>query len=246
MRFSVSLVSTALVFSVSVPVPTSALEISLVDTFEDGTTQGWAANLLGMGTHPAPPENVPSGGPAGADDAFLLITALGGSGNGSRLTALNPAQWAGDYLDLGIEAIGMDVRNFGTSDLYLRLEFEDPTAGPPTNIAFSTSPIFLAAGTDWTRVIFPIAPPFLTAGLGSVTEALSNTTILRLYHSSTASFPNPGPFGIPTVVGQLGVDNIQPVPEPTTSILILSGLIAGAFRRRQLARRGGPEQQTRI
>ena len=70
---------------------TPALAIPITpDTFEDGSTQGWVANLLGMGSHPAPPANVADGGPLGAGDNYLQITALGGGGAGSRLSAINP------------------------------------------------------------------------------------------------------------------------------------------------------------
>jgi hypothetical protein len=227
----------AIVCSLAVARPASALSITLIDTFEDGTTQGWKANLLGQGVHPAPPANIPTGGPAGSGDNFLLITALGGGGNGSRLTALNDEQWAGNYLALGIAMIAMDVQNFSSNDLYLRLEFEDPAGGPPNNIAYSDDAILLPAGSDWTRIVFPIAPAFLKAGLGSVTAALSNTTILRLYHSQADNFPNPV-FPIDPIVARLGVDNIQVVPEPATMMLLGGGIAALAVRRRFGPKRG--------
>ena len=42
----------------------SAITLDQVDNFEDGTTQGWLVGLLGA-PHPAPPANIPDGGPLG-------------------------------------------------------------------------------------------------------------------------------------------------------------------------------------
>jgi hypothetical protein len=217
--------------------------VGQVSTFGDGTTQGWAINLLGIGAPPAAvlPKNVPNGGPTGAGDPFLLLNSLGGAGGGSRLAALNTApEWTGNYMSAGVNAITMDLFNVGQTDLFLRLAFEDPTIGPPTNIAFSTDAVLLPSGGAWTAVTFPIAPDDLTAALGTVEDALSSTTVLRLYHSPAPNVPNPiAP--IPAIVASLGVDNIRAlgiaaVPEPTTLILLAAGLLVWRASR---ARPGG-------
>jgi hypothetical protein len=178
--------------------------------------------------------NVPTGGPAGAGDAFLQQTSLGGVGPGSRLAVFNGSQWAGNYLVAGIGAIAMDAKNFGATSLFLRLAFEDPFGGPPADVAFSSA-VVVPAGSGWVHIVFPIEPGDLTAGLGSVNTALANTTLLRLYHSDVPNFPNPI-FPIPAIVAQLGVDNIEalaaPVPEPAACLLLLGG-VAAAMRRRR-------------
>jgi hypothetical protein len=205
--------------------PRLAFPVTLgqMDTFEDGTTQNWLVGLLGA-SHPAPPTNVPTGGPAGVDDNYLLLTALGGQGPGNRLTAVNVGgQWGGDYISAGVNAIAMDLRNFGSSDLSMRLSLADPITGPPTNLAFSTVPIFLPAGGGWTPFVFPINPSDLTAEIGNANAALTNATEIRIFHSELAQFPGPA------ITAQLGVDNIEattttPVPEPCTLLLVGSGL----------------------
>jgi hypothetical protein len=79
--------------------PAAAAVIGQVDTFETGTTESWVAGGGPMGTSPPiPPFNDPTGGPAGAGDAFLHITSQGGMGPGSRLTAFSIfSQWADNY-----------------------------------------------------------------------------------------------------------------------------------------------------
>src|SRR5690606_19044738 len=141
--------STALVLLLGIPAAASAAPITIgqIDTFEDGTTQGWQINLLGMGTPLLPvPANIPTGGPAGSGDNFLEMVSTGiPMTAGNRMTVLNAAQWAGDYLAGGVTAISMDVANFGPTDVNLRLLFEDAMGGPPSNVAVSTNSILLPA-----------------------------------------------------------------------------------------------------
>lgn len=210
----------------------AAITIDQIDTFEDGTTQGWFAGggPLG-GSPPVPPVNVSTGGPTGVGDNFLAVTATGGSGPGSRLVTMNASQWSGDFIAAGIGSISMNVINLGNSDLALRLLFEDPTGGPPTNSAVSHAAVSLAAGSGWQSVVFSILDADLDALTGSVEGALRATTLMRLFHGPDAAFP-------PTsVTGVLGIDNIRahggrppttpttPVPEPSTWALGLVGLL---------------------
>ncbi|HET8548321.1 MAG TPA: hypothetical protein VFL57_09970 [Bryobacteraceae bacterium] len=209
-----------------------AVTIGQIDTFEDGTTQNWVVNLLGMGTHPAPPVNQPNGGPGGAGDNFLLLTSFGGTGAGSRMSAINVAQWSGNYLAAGIGAISMDLRNLGNTDLTLRLLIADPMGGPPQNEAISQG-VFLPVASGWMSVTIPISAGTMTAQSGNVVTALTNATELRIFHSPTAAFPGP------PIAASLGVDNIQAIPgpaipEPATGIMASAGLIALCITARRL------------
>jgi hypothetical protein len=236
-RFSRSTIPVILALTALCVSPLRAVTFGQVDTFEDGTTQDWR---VGVGpfapTHPAPPANV-LGGPAGADDNFLQINSVGGAGPGSRLAVINfNSQWAGDYIAAGIASIGMYVFNYGNVDLYLRLMFEDPLAGPPQNIAYSADPILVAAGSGWTWIEFPIEIPNLDAALGDVTTALTNTTALRIFHSENGGLAEP-------VVAQLGIDNIQTlgtaVPEGSTTVILLASALTALAAARVRLRPSG-------
>ena len=144
------------------------------------------------------------------------------------MAAINLGQWAGNYITAGIGALSMDVRNFGTTDLVLRLLLSDPMGGPPQNAAVSTG-VLLPAGIGWTNITIPVTLGSLTALTGTSSAALTNVTEVRIFHNPAVNFPGP------TIAATLGIDNItaQAVPEPSTGLLIGAGLLVLATVVRQ-------------
>ena len=213
--------------------PAHAVTSTEIDTFSGGI-EGWFAGGGPQGqVPPVAPTVIATGGPAGAGDSFLQIVANGSGGAGGRLVAMNAAQWAGSYLAAGITGIAMDLRNLGTTDLTVRLYFEDPIPGPPLNEAVTTLGVLLPAGGGWTHALFPIAPSSLTVLQGNATTLLSNTTVPRIFAGAAADFPPA------QIAGVLGVDNIQAVPEPETLALLVVGLGAlAAWTKRRTTRHG--------
>ncbi|HEU4428837.1 MAG TPA: hypothetical protein VFT98_08785 [Myxococcota bacterium] len=210
----------------------SAVTVGQTDDFEDGTTQGWLVSLLGMGVHPAPPMNVPGGGPAGALDSYLALTAVGGASAGSRLTAINVTQWTGDYASAGVTFIEIDLLNLGPTDLSIRLFLENPMGGPPVDTAV-TDAVLLPVGQGWVHVSFAVSASDLTVLTGDVDTLLANVTALRIFHSPNAEFPGPA------IVTQLGIDDVTALPEPSGALLIIAALAALAAQpraRRRLRR----------
>lgn len=216
----------------------SAISAGQVDDFESGTTENWSAGGGPVGqTPPTPPANVATGGPNGIDDNYLLVTSSGNFGPGGKPTTSNfLGNWSGDYLAAGVGTIVMDVNNLGATDLDLRLGFGSGVVdfGPPftftqTDLAITSNAVSVAAGSGWQTISFDVSLGALTAALGSVNNALSNTVFLRIFHNETANFPGPA------VPASLGIDNISAVPVPPAIVFLLSGF-AGLIARSRVKR----------
>lgn len=206
--------------------PAQAISVGAVQTFEDGSTGGWftgAASSL-------PVKNVDSGGPQGAGDAYLLAQSAGGSGAGSRLVVMNDGDWTGDLAGAGVTGLRLDVRNFGDSDIVLRVRLEGATGA-----ALSSAGVTLPSASGWTTVELSLEAADLVASGGDVGSILSDVALVRLFHGPTASFPGPAS------VASLGIDNVTAVPEPDGRWLSAAGLcvLAGFLgtRRRTAATR---------
>lgn len=216
----------------------AAISIGQIDTFSDGTLQGWAMGRDAITlSHMF---NVGSGGPAGAGDGYLEVIADNTAVAGGRLTFFNKAQWSGDYLGTGVSAIAMDLYNFSSSEaLNLRLAlnggFLDAGFNLIGGLFASTASVSLDSGSGWTHVVFSLDPADLVSISGrsgttgnDVLATLGNVLELRLLNSAVPDWE-----GLP-VSATLGIDNIQVVPLPPASWLFGSGLLGlGLLRRRR-------------
>jgi len=205
------------------------------DDFSDPTLplQGWDMGRADItATHMS---NVSDGGPAGLGDNFLQVIADGGNVAGGRVTVINQVQWTGDYLGAGITAIAMDLKNSSSTEtLNLRLAIEGGTTVDIGGLFATAASISLASGSDWTHVVFSLAPGDLVpvSGRSGVTgndvmAALGNVVELRLLNSATPDWA-----GTP-VGATLGIDNIHVVPLPPALGLFASGLVVFLTRRRR-------------
>jgi len=192
-----------------------AVTSGVIDTFQDGTVQGWA----GAGV-----SNVPNAGPLGAGDNALEVP------NGGRgIVAYNEAQWSGNYLVTGINKISLDVQNPNDFDLQLRLGISKgfrpgPTGSGATYV--TSSSVAVPSDGLWHRIMLSLNAADLspavtnTEGAPNAAAAMSDVAHLRILHN-----PTPNEFTA-AGVGSFRLDNITAVPEPTA---LTSMSVVGAW-----------------
>ena len=200
----------------------SAVVNGQIDTFQDGTKMNWANGV------PENLINVDTGGPAGAGDRYLQLSANGTNSFGGRLTMFNLNQWLGNYIGAGVNAIEIDLRNQGKTTLSIRLAFKAQNVMNSPGYLTATA-ITLAPDSGWQHFTISIAQPnmipvgspspyntFFTSGVGDA----------RLINEVGTTTLNGDP-----IVGQVGIDNIHAVPEPGSLALVTTALIfVGAKR----------------
>ncbi len=207
----------------------SAISLGQVDDFQGGSLQNWANGVPGYLT------NMSTGGPAGAGDRYLQLTA-DGSGQGGRLTMFNLNQWLGNYVAQGITTLEVDLINQGSVSLSIRFAFK--SANLSTAPGYLSQAMILAPGSGWQHFSIAITQPSLIAVGGPAAYNTFFSTGLgdfRIINEVGTANLN-GDF----VIGQLGIDNIRAVPEPAvTGLLAGGGLLLLGWRGRSKGKRGG-------
>ena len=190
-----------------------AIVFGQVDDFQSGTTMNWTNGAGAVGL-------INSGGPAGINDAYIQVTANGG-GMGGRLVAQNFNQWTGDYIATGVNAIEFDLINQSSVTLSIRIAFK--TDSTQSSSGYLSLPAILAVGSGWQHFSISLTAANLTAIGG---PAAYNTFFqngfgeMRIINEAGSTNLNGDP-----VVGQLGIDNIRAVPEPTVTAFAAGGLL---------------------
>ncbi len=199
-----------------------------IDTFQDGTLASWA------NANAPDPVNVTTGGPTGSGDRYLQVSS-GTFGGGSRLISFNANQWDGNFISAGVSAIAMDLENFGTQALSMRIALRQSGGNSATPSYASTTAFVLPADGAWHHAVFAINAANLTA--------LNSATALATFLTSVGDFrvlssASPAEVG-DKLNGRFGMDNLTAAPEPATLALLVSGfglvLLSGGIRRRQAA-----------
>jgi hypothetical protein len=201
------------------PAVTLGTTLGQVDTFEDGTAQGWvsaAQNLLG--------------GPSGSNDRFLQFSA-GISGLPTNLELFNRLQWSGNYLAAGVTGIEMDLKLISSfvAPVPMRIAIREGTAPAIMTGYASTTPFMLPRDDQWHHVVFSLQDMTGINAAQSLASDLANVVEFRLL-GSTAPSTIGGSF---PPLAQIGVDNIRAVPEPSTICLAASAAIALIWIRRR-------------
>jgi hypothetical protein len=193
-----------------------------IDTFTSGTSAFWTGG--------AGPTVIDNGGPLGTGDRYLEQSA-DGVGSGGKLSMYNREQWLGDYLSQGVTAIAMDLKNFTTGPLSMRIAFK--TGSGPSAPGYSSVPVVVPADGQWHHAIFTLDPSRFTAiggpvAFDSVIGGLAQE--FRILHSTSASLTGT------TITGRFGADNITAIPAPSAGAVLLGGASLAGLRRRRTTR----------
>ncbi len=215
-RTFISFFWVALFGSIFAANPVNAIFLGQIDDFSDGTTGNWA---IGNASSPFAPVNISSGGPFDATespDAFLQLSSSGTMGAGSKLVSFNINQWTGDFFGAGVTGISLDLNNLGSNPVTFRLALAGAESTFGSNQGFSLTP-----GTGWQQATFDFTASDFTQFSGTATfeQAFAGVTELRLLSSTNPAFSGE------TIAATVGVDNIQAIPEPSTLMLSLTGVM---------------------
>jgi len=200
-----------------------AVTVGQIDNFQDGTLENWSNGYNGT-----PPLNIPNGGPGGAGDRYMQLTAVGGSGPDSRLTVFNRMQWLGNYITAGVNGIDMDLLNPSSVTLSIRIAFKQDTSnGAP---GYLSQAFILPPDSAWHHALFSITPGTMIpiGGPEPFNTFFTHPAELRIINEMGAT----NLVGDP-VIAQLGIDNIRAVPEPGTWALLAVGASVSLMLRRR-------------
>jgi hypothetical protein len=187
-----------------------------VDTFEDGTSNGWGNGVFGD------LEVRATGGPSGVGDHFIVISANGfGSASGGRVTGFNLTTWIGNYISANVGAIEMDLQCIdlpggGHLNIRIGLRTETGLLGTSGEACYVSSASFpLAKDGQWHHAIFyfaslsPVAALPLQGGGPPLPLAtvLQNPGQIRIVSSAAGDAFR----GDDAIITTLGIDNIRAV-----------------------------------
>jgi hypothetical protein len=173
-----------------------------IDNFQNGSTNGWTDGHGGTNV-----ANVATGGPAGAGDKYLQVSS-GSFDSVSRLITFNQSQWLGNYVAAKVVGLKMDLKNFGTSAVPIRIAIREGPSGPSTPGYASTTAFNLPVDGQWHKaVFFSLTAGTLTPINGPQPLATDLTSVkdFRLLSSSSPSILGD------VINARIGVDNISPI-----------------------------------
>ncbi len=214
LRRSIDIALCVCAFSAARQADGGQISIGQVSDFQNGTTQGWVSGPINPNS---PTVLLGSHGPG---DHALEIVATGVFGPGGRLVTFNLSEWTGDYLSADVTSILVDLNNVGNTDLDIRLAVTGTGGSYSTDMS-----LFLPSGSGWTNFAFPIdVADWTSTGGFDLNATLSAVSELRILNSPTPDFR--------AIVegGDLLVDNITAVPEPSS--LALFAVLGLAVQRR--------------
>lgn len=211
-RFNYVLIASFLALGTMTSAAHATIVLGQIDDFEDGSLMNWGGG--------ANPVNITTGGPAGAGDNYIQITADRPSGPASRLAMFNDTQWSGDYITAGVTSIEMDVLNTSGQDVHMRLLSLFGGGGDYTSL----TPAIVPDDGQWHHIVLSLLPgDLVSVGGFDYNSTFSGLPRLMLRHDAD---PASGAGQGDAIIGVVGFDNITATPEPATlGLLALGGLL---------------------
>lgn len=198
------------------------------DSFSSADTAGWSGgSMTGV---------IGDGGPLGAGDAFFRVVADGAGPNGKMTTYNRTERWLGNYTGAGVGRIEMDLRNFSTQPLTIRLGIKMFTGqSVPGYVTSNARAFVLPADGQWHHAGFNITEADMV-GVNGPFLPLSDLLVggvnafqeLRILHSVNPTLQGDN------LSASMGIDNIAAVPAPTAGLLTAAFAAGLASRRRRL------------
>lgn len=180
----------------------SAISLSSLNDFEDGTTMGWE---VGSGVNPV---NIADGGPMGAGDNFLRSTSDGAGQNGKIVIFNGRSTWTGNWVSAGVTYISFKARNSGSTDLTIRISLDGPGG-----MISSKEGILLPARSGWVDINIPVKEEnFSLVNGSSISNTLMNAVTMRILHSLSPSWKGA------SINGVLDLDLIAARNSPVSNI----------------------------
>lgn len=197
----------SLALLVGLPSVAQSITLNQVDTFQgslNSWTDGHAANNVA---------NITTGGPNGAGDGYLQVSS-GSFDSEPRLITFNQTQWTGNYVAAGVGSISMQLKNFGTAALPIRIAIRDATGSFTIAPGYSTvnaDAFSLPADGQWHLATFNLTTSDMIA-VGGTLPALS-TWLTNIHDFRLISSTQPALIG-DSISARIGVDAITALPPP--------------------------------
>ena len=174
------------------------------------------------------------------NNPYLLIDAISEPPRRGVILYNTNDEWTGNLIQKNATSINLDIRNTSqySYDAYMRVAFGDVFNPMGGTWFVSKDPIFGPALSSWTNISSPILEADLekagsadengSAGPLTYQEVMSDTYVIRIISNPANRNATTDNF-----YGDVYIDNIQMIPEPTTISMIGLSLISMLFFRKK-------------
>ncbi len=174
---------------------------------------------------------------------YLKIAADGSGVFGKMITFNSNPEWTGNYSGAGITGIRLDIANMSDSDdVHLRVALGNRASPQQSGGTWwlSKTATIIPLESEWTSVFLPFSEPDMRV-VGNIMGESDNDSFVDTFNdiqnirilSATVPF---GAIG-DEFVGDVGIDNVALVPEPSTMPLIGLGSLLIFYGRRRNRKR---------